>query len=36
MYFTDGKPLDTDNVNEWLTALMGLGLTDYVSYNVTD
>lgn len=36
VYFTDGKPLDTDNVNEWLTALMGLGLTDYVSYNVTD
>ena len=36
VYFTDGKPLDTDNVNEWLTALMGLDLTDYVSYNVTD
>ena len=36
VYFTDGKPLDTDNVNAWLTALMGLGLTDYVSYNVTD
>ena len=36
MYFTDGKPLDTDNVNEWLTALMSLDLTDYVSYNVTD
>ena len=36
VYFTDGKPLDTDNVNEWLTALMGLGLTDYVGYNVTD
>ena len=36
VYFTDGKPLDTDNVNEWLTALMSLDLTDYVSYNVTD
>ena len=36
VYFTDGKPLDTDTVNEWLTALMGLDLTDYVSYNVTD
>jgi len=36
VYFTDGKPLDTDNINEWLTALMSLELTDYVSYNVTD
>ena len=36
VYFTDGQPLDTDNVNEWLTALMTLDLTNYVSYNVTD
>ena len=36
VYFTDGKPLDTDTVNEWLTALMGLDLTDYVSYNITN
>ena len=36
VYFMDGKPLDTDNVNEWLTALMSLDLTNYVSYNVTD
>lgn len=36
VYFTDGKPLDTDNVNEWLTAFISLDLTDYVSYNVTD
>lgn len=36
VYFTDGKPLDTDNVNEWLTALMSLELTNYVSYNVTN
>ena len=36
MYFADGQPLDTDNVNAWLTALTGLDLTDYVSYNVTN
>ena len=36
VYFADDKPLDTDNVNDWLTALKGLGLSDYVSYNVTD
>ena len=36
VYFADGKPLDTDNVNDWLAALKGLGLSDYVSYNVTD
>lgn len=36
VYFTDGKPLDTDNVSEWLSVLMSLDLTDYVSYNVTD
>ena len=35
VYFTDGQPLDTDNVNEWLTALISLDLTDYVSYNAT-
>ena len=36
VYFADGKPLDTDNVEEWLTTLQSLNLTDYVSYNVTD
>ena len=36
VYFADGQPLDTDNVNAWLTALTGLDLTDYVSYNVTN
>ncbi len=36
VYFTDGQPLDTDNVGAWLTALTGLYLTNYVSYNVTD
>lgn len=36
IYFTDGKPLDTDNVNSFLSAVRGLSLTDYVTYNVTD
>ena len=36
VYFADALPLDTDNVNAWLTALTGLDLTDYVSYNVTN
>ena len=36
VYFADGQPLDADNVNAWLTALTGLDLTDYVSYNVTN
>ena len=36
VYFTDGKPLDTAAITEWLTALHGLDLTNYVSYNVTD
>lgn len=35
VYFTDGKPLDTDTVNEWLTALRSLDLTNYVSYSAT-
>lgn len=33
VYFTDGTPLDTDTVNEWLTALRSLDLTNYVSYS---
>lgn len=36
VYFTDGKPLDTAVITEWLTALHELDLTNYVSYNVTD
>ena len=36
VYFTDGKPLDTGNVNTWLSALSSLSLTDYVSYNVSE
>ena len=35
VYFTDGTPLDTDTVNEWLTALRSLDLTNYVSYSAT-
>ena len=36
IYFTDGQPLDTDNVDTFLSAIRSLSLTDYVSYNVTD
>ncbi len=36
IYFTDGQPLDTDNVDTVLSAIQSLSLTDYVSYNVTD
>lgn len=36
IYFTDGKPLDTDNVDSFLNAIRSLSLTNYVSYNVTD
>lgn len=36
VYFTDGKPLDTAVITEWLTALHELDLTNYVIYNVTD
>ena len=36
VYFTDGNPLDTAVITEWLTALHELDLTNYVSYNVTD
>lgn len=36
VYFTDGKPLDTAVITEWLTSLHELDLTNYVSYNVTD
>ena len=35
VYFTDGTPLDTDTVNEWVTALRSLDLTNYVSYSAT-
>lgn len=36
VYFTDGKPLDTDNVKTLLKTLQGLSLTDFASYNVSD
>ena len=40
VYFTllDGStlPLDTVNVNSYLQTVQGLGLTDYVSYNVSE
>ena len=36
VYFADGKPLDTDNVDSFLSAIQSLNLTNYVSYNVTD
>ena len=36
IFFADGKPLDTDNVDSFLSAIRSLSLTDYVSYNVTD
>ena len=36
VYFTDDKPLDTSNVDSWLSTLKGLSLDNYVSYNVTD
>lgn len=36
IFFTDGKPLDTDNVESFLSAVQTLSLTSYVSYNVSD
>ena len=36
VYFTDGMPLDTELVEDYLSALRSLKLTNYVSYNVTD
>lgn len=36
-YFTsDGKPLDTDQVSNYISNLRYLDLTDYVTYKVTD
>lgn len=35
VFFTDGKPLDTDNVESLLSAIKSLSLTNYASYNVT-
>ena len=36
IYFTNGNPLDTDNVDSFLDALQSLSLSNYVTYNVTD
>lgn len=35
VYFTDGKPLDTERVASYLSTVSGLNLTGYVTYNVT-
>lgn len=35
VYFTDGKPLDTSLVTSYLTALQGVSLTNFVTYNAT-
>ncbi len=36
IFFADGQPLDTDNVNSFLSSVQSLSLTNYVSYNVSD
>lgn len=36
IYFTDGNPLDTDLVDNYIQTLTSLSLSDYVSYNVTE
>ncbi len=35
-YFTDGRPLDTELVESYMTTLFDLDLTDYMTYNVTE
>lgn len=35
LYFSDGKPLDTERVASYLSTVSGLNLTSYVTYNVT-
>ena len=36
IYFTDGQPLDTDNIDTLLSEIRSISLTNYASYNVTD
>ncbi len=36
IFFADGQPLDTDNVNSFLSSVQSLSLINYVSYNVSD
>ncbi len=35
-YYTDGKPLDTDSVNTYISTIRYLGLSEYASYNVSE
>ena len=36
VYFADGQPLDTDNVEAYLDVIQTLNLTNYVSYHASD
>ena len=36
VYFTDNKPLDSTMVGDYLDTVAGVGLSEYVSYNVTE
>lgn len=36
VYFTDGKPLDTERVDNFLQAIQSLNLTNYVTYHASD
>ena len=36
VYFTENKPLDTTLVGDYLDTVDGIGLSEYVSYNVTE
>lgn len=36
VYFTENKPLDSSLVSDYLNTVDGVGLSEYVSYNVTE
>ena len=36
VYFMDNKPLDSSLVSDYLSTVSGMGLSEYVSYNVTE
>lgn len=36
VYFTDNKPLDSTIVSDYLSTISSIGLSEYVSYNVTE
>ena len=36
IYFADGQPLDTDNIDTLLSEIRSISLANYASYNVTD